>query len=46
VWRFENNRFVPVDVVTGISDDRWTELVGGSVRAGDQLVTGATVAAK
>jgi HlyD family secretion protein len=42
VWRFEKGRFVPVDVVTGISDDRWTELVDGSVRPGDQLVTGAT----
>jgi HlyD family secretion protein len=41
VWRFENNRFVPVDVVTGLSDDRWTEMVSGAVRPGDQLVTSA-----
>ena len=39
VWRFENNRFVPLDVVTGLSDDQWTEMVSGPVRAGDQLVT-------
>jgi RND family efflux transporter MFP subunit len=41
VWRFENNKFVPIDVVTGLSDDRWTELISGSVQAGDQLVTNA-----
>jgi HlyD family secretion protein len=41
VWRFENNRFVPVDVVTGLSDDRWTEMISGPVQAGDQLVTSA-----
>jgi hypothetical protein len=43
VWRFENNRFIPVDVVTGLSDDRWTEMVSGGVHAGDQLVTSAAV---
>ena len=43
VWRFENNRFVPVEVVTGLSDDRWTEMVSGGVRPGDQLVTSAAV---
>jgi RND family efflux transporter MFP subunit len=41
VWRFENNKFVPLDVVTGLSDDRWTELVSGPVQAGDLLVTNA-----
>jgi HlyD family secretion protein len=41
VWRFENNKFVPVDVVTGLADDRWTELISGPVQAGDQLVTNA-----
>jgi HlyD family secretion protein len=44
VWRFENNRFVPLDVVTGLSDDRWTEMVSGPVQAGDQLVVSAAVA--
>ncbi len=39
VWRFENNKFVPLDVVTGLSDDRWTEVISGPVKAGDQLVT-------
>ena len=41
VWRFENNRFVPVAVETGISDDSWTELVSGAVAPGDRLVTSA-----
>ena len=39
VWRFENNKFVPLDVLTGLSDDRWTEVISGPVKAGDQLVT-------
>lgn len=41
VWRFENNKFVPLDVLTGLSDDRWTEVISGPVKAGDQLVTNA-----
>jgi len=44
VWRFENNRFVPLDVVTGLSDDLWTEMVSGPVQPGDALVTSATAA--
>lgn len=42
VWKFENRRFVPIAVTTGIADDSWTELVAGEVRAGDRLVTAAT----
>ena len=42
VWKFENNRFVPIAVTTGIADDSWTELVAGDVRAGDRLLTAAT----
>ena len=41
VWKFENNRFVPIAVQTGISDDSWTEVVSGSVQPGDRLVTAA-----
>ena len=41
VWKFENNRFVPIAVETGIADDAWTELVSGDVRPGDRLVTAA-----
>ena len=41
VWKFENDRFVPIAVETGIADDSWTELVSGDVRAGDRLVTAA-----
>ena len=39
VWRYENGKFVPVDVKVGLSDDRWTEVVSGGVKAGDALVT-------
>jgi len=41
VWKFENSRFVPIAVETGISDDSWTEAVSGSVQPGDRLVTAA-----
>lgn len=41
VWKFENNRFVPIAVETGIADDSWTELVSGDIRPGDRLVTAA-----
>ena len=41
VWKFENNRFVPIAVETGIADHSWTELVSGDVRVGDRLVTAA-----
>jgi multidrug efflux pump subunit AcrA (membrane-fusion protein) len=42
VWKFENYRFVPIAVTTGITDDSWTELVAGDVRTGDRLLTAAT----
>ena len=41
VWKFENRAFVPIAVETGLSDDRWTELLSGSLRPGDTLVTAA-----
>jgi HlyD family secretion protein len=43
VWRFEGNRFVPVEIVTGLADDRWTELVSGPLQPGQLLVTNATL---
>jgi len=46
VWKFENNRFVPIAVETGIADDSWTELVSGDVRSGDRLVTAAVPLAR
>ena len=41
VWKFENREFVPISVETGLSDDRWTEVVSGSLHPGDALVTTA-----
>ncbi len=43
VWKFENNRFVPITVELGIADDAWTELVSGDVHPGDRLITAAAV---
>jgi len=45
VWRYDGAKFVPVKVVAGLSDDRWTELVSGEVHPGDLLVTNATTRA-
>jgi HlyD family secretion protein len=39
VWKYEDGRFVPVTVRTGLADDSWTELVSGDLRPGDRLVT-------
>jgi hypothetical protein len=41
VWKLESGKFVPIEVSVGISDERWTELLSGSVKAGDALVTSA-----
>ena len=41
VWKFESGKFVAIEVVVGVSDERWTELLSGSVKAGDSLVTSA-----
>jgi RND family efflux transporter MFP subunit len=41
VWRFDGKRFVPIEVLTGLADERWTELVGGNVHPGELLVTNA-----
>jgi HlyD family secretion protein len=41
VWKFENGEFSPIAVETGLSDDKWTELLSGSLRPGDTLVTAA-----
>ena len=44
VWKFENGKFVPVAVRTGIADETWTEILSGSIQPGDRLVTSATTA--
>ena len=44
VWKFENGKFVPVEVRTGIADETWTEILSGSIQPGDRLVTSATTA--
>jgi HlyD family secretion protein len=44
VWQYQSGRFVPIDVQSGLADDRWTELLKGNLHPGDQLVTNATLA--
>jgi HlyD family secretion protein len=46
VWEYDGKQFKPIAVHAGLADDGWTELVSGDLRAGDALVTSATVATK
>ena len=41
VWKFENRRFIPIAVDVGVSDDFWTEIVGGPLQPGDVVLTDA-----
>lgn len=42
VWSYANGSLRPVIVQTGLADDRWTELVGGSLHPRDPLATGVS----
>ena len=44
VWKYENGKFVPIEVRTGIADESWTEILSGPIQPGDRLVTSATTA--
>ena len=44
VWILQDRQAVPVDVRTGATDGRMTEIVGGSLKAGMQVITEAMVA--
>jgi HlyD family secretion protein len=43
VWKYEDRKFVPVEVRTGVSDETSTALVSGALAPGDQLVTSAAI---
>ena len=43
VWEYDGKRFTPIAVHIGLSDERWTELLSGSIRPGDALVTSAVL---
>ena len=46
VWTELEGKLVPVDIVPGVSDGTWTELVAGNLASGDQLVIETTGAAR
>jgi HlyD family secretion protein len=46
VWEYDGRQFKAIGVHAGLADDGWTELVSGDVRAGDELVTSASVATR
>ena len=39
VWVIENRKLEPIPVQLGITDGTWTELTGGSLQEGDQVIT-------
>jgi HlyD family secretion protein len=43
VWEYDGKQFFSIPVRAGLADDGWTELLRGSVRPGDALVTGAVL---
>jgi HlyD family secretion protein len=43
VWQYDGQFFMPITLRVGLSDDRMTEVLNGPLKAGDQLVTGATI---
>ena len=43
VEEYDGKRFTPIAVHVGLADGRWTELLGGSIRPGDALVTSAVL---
>jgi HlyD family secretion protein len=40
VWVLRETQLVAVTVVTGLDDDNFTEIVGGDLELGDQVITG------
>ena len=46
VWEYDGHQFTPVAVQAGLADGGWTEMLSGDLRAGDALVTSASVSAK
>jgi HlyD family secretion protein len=43
VWKYSAGKFVPIAVEVGASDERWTEVTGGGIEPGDELVTQASL---
>jgi HlyD family secretion protein len=46
VWEYDGKLFTPVVVHPGLADGGWTELVSGNLRAGDELVTTASISSR
>jgi HlyD family secretion protein len=43
VWQYDGKRFRPIAVRVGLSNDQWTELLGGPLHPGDAVVTNAVL---
>ena len=43
VWEYDGKRLAPIAVRVGLADDRWSQLLSGSIRPGDVLVTSASL---
>jgi HlyD family secretion protein len=44
LYKLENNEVKPVEVVIGIANSKYTEIVKGSITAGDQVITRSLIA--
>jgi len=43
VWEYDGKHFAPIAVRVGLADDQWSQLLSGSIRPGDVLVTSASL---
>ncbi len=43
IWKYDGKQFRPIPVAVGLADDGWTELLSGTVRPGEALVTSASL---
>jgi HlyD family secretion protein len=43
VWEFDGKRLTAIPVRAGLAGEGWTELLSGTIRSGDELVTSAVV---
>lgn len=46
MYVLEKDQLKPVSIATGITDNKFTEVLSGDIRAGQQVVTEETVASE
>lgn len=46
LYRLKNNIPAPINIVTGITDGNYTEIISGDLKEGDELIIGDTAGKK